>query len=175
MMIAITGTPGTGKTSISKELRTRGHDVIDLNEYLRNKDMLEERDEGRDTFCVDIDSLDIALEEFRNGKEVFIEGHISHNVRCDAIIVIRCEPGILFERLEERKYSFEKIMENVQAEVLDVILCEASESEVPVYELNSSEDSVTVLADMIEDILKGNTDKYQPGNIDWTGELDKWF
>ncbi len=174
-MISITGTPGTGKTSVARELRARGQDVLDLNKYLKDKGMLDERDEERDTFCVDIDSLDSSLDEFRDGRQLFVEGHISHHVRCDMIIVIRCDPDTLSSRLEERGYSEEKIRENVQAEILDVILCEASESEVPVCELNSSADDIVTIADKIEDILEGNTDKYPPGNIDWTEELDKWF
>lgn len=174
-MIAITGTPGTGKTSISKELSARGYEVIDLNELIRSNGLLEEKDEGRDTFNVDVDAVDLALEDLRDETLVFIEGHFSHCLQCDTIIVIRCEPDLLSERLKERGYSDAKIAENVQAEILDVILCEASESDVPVCELVSSEDSVVTLANKIEDIAKGNIAKYLPGNVDWTEELEKWF
>lgn len=175
MMIAITGTPGTGKTYLAAELRTRGYEVLDLNGYVRDNGMLEEKDEARDTYSVDIDSLDASLERYRAGDLIFIEGHISHAVECDMIVVLRCSPGILAERLGARGYSDDKIRENVQAEVLDVILCEACEEDAPVCELDSSHDSITETADKIEDIVKGNIDKYRPGNIDWTGELEKWF
>jgi len=175
MMIAISGTPGTGKTHLAGELRSRGYDVLDINEHIRNNGLLEERDEARDTYCVDVDSLDMSLDEYRSKDMIFIEGHISHCVECDMVIVLRCSPDILAERLTERGYSRSKVAENVQAEILDVILCEASETGVPVCELDSSEDSMTGLADKTEDIIKGNTDKYQPGNIDWTEELEKWF
>lgn len=175
MMIAISGTPGTGKTHLAAELRSRGYDVLDLNEHIRNNGLLEEKDEARDTYCVDVDSLDLSLEGYRARDLIFIEGHISHYVECGIVIVLRCDPDILAKRLTERGYSQNKVAENVQAEILDVILCEASEADVPVCELDSSEDSVTGLADKVEDILGGNTDKYQPGNIDWTEELEKWF
>ena len=175
MMIALSGTPGTGKTELSKELRSRGFKVLDLNEHIRNNGLLEERDEKRDTYCVDIDSLDMSLEKYRPSDLFFIEGHISHCVECDLIIVIRCSPDILAARLSARGYSESKVKENVQAEILDVILCEACETEMPVCELDSSQIGTAEMADMVEDIIKGNIDKYRPGNVDWTEELEKWF
>ena len=175
MMIAITGTPGTGKTVLAEELRSRGYEVLDINKHIRENGMLEEKDEARDTYCVDVDALDESLERYRDRELILAEGHLSHCVECDLTIVIRCAPGILAKRLKERGYSENKITENVQAEILDVILCEASSTDVPVCEIDSSEDSVSGLADKVEDIIKGNIDKYGPGNIDWTEELEKWF
>ncbi len=175
MMIAITGTPGTGKTRLAEELGARGYFVLDINEHIRNKGLLEEKDEDRDTYCVDVDSLDLSLDEYRSNGTVLIEGHIAHCVECDLIIVLRCAPEVLAERLRERGYAEPKVIENVQAEILDVILCEASEADVPVCELISSDESTRSIADKVEDIIKGNTDKYGPGNVDWTEELEKWF
>ncbi|MDR1405507.1 MAG: adenylate kinase family protein [Candidatus Methanoplasma sp.] len=175
MMIAITGTPGTGKTRLSEELRLREYEVLDLDEHIRKNGLLGNRDNKRDTYCVDTDRLDISLEEYRTKELIFIEGHISHCVNCDRIIVMRCAPDMLAERLGKRGYSDGKVTENVQAEILDVILCEASECGVPVFELDSSEDSVAITADRIDCIVAGNTDKYLPGNVNWTGELEKWF
>jgi len=175
MMISITGTPGTGKTHLAAELRKRGYGVLDLNGYIRENGLLDEKDEERDTFCVDVDSLDVSLEKYRTGDLIFIEGHISHHVECGMIIVLRCRPELLAGRLSERGYSDRKVKENVQAEILDIILCEASDNDVPVCELDSSDDSISKIADKIEDIIKGNIDKYRPGNIDWMGELEKWF
>ena len=175
MMIAITGTPGTGKTLLAEELRSRGYEVLDINEHVRNNGLLGEKDESRDTFCVDVDALDLSLECYRAKDMIFIEGHYSHCTECGMAIVLRCCPDILAERLKERGYSQSKITENVQAEILDVILCEASEADVPVFELDTSADSVSGLADKAEDIIRGNIDKYRPGNVDWTEELERWF
>ncbi|MCL2509544.1 MAG: adenylate kinase family protein [Methanomassiliicoccaceae archaeon] len=175
MMIAITGTPGTGKTRLAAELRERGYEVLDINEHVRKNGMLEERDEARDTYCVDMDALDLSLEAYRERSLIFIEGHFSHSVGCDMVIVLRCSPDVLAERLKERGYPLGKITENVQAEILDVILCEAAELDVPVCELDSTFDSVNAMADKTEEMIKGNTDKYRPGNVDWMGEVEKWF
>lgn len=148
---------------------------MDLNGYIRENGLLEEKDEERDTFSVDIDSLDLSLDEFRRRDRIFIEGHFSHCVGCDTVIVLRCAPEILAGRLRRRDYSENKLRENVQAEILDVILCEATETDVPVCELDSSDVCTSEIADSVEDILKGNTDKYRPGNVNWTEELERWF
>jgi len=175
MMIAITGTPGTGKTHLAEELRIRGYNVLDLNEHIRANGLLEEKDEARDTYCVDVDALDLSLEKYRTDDVLFIEGHFSHCVECDAVIVLRCSPETLAGRLRARGYPESKVAENVQAEILDVILCESVETDAPVCELDTSEDSTGTIADKVEDMIKGNIDKYRPGNIDWTEELEKWF
>lgn len=174
MMISLTGTPGVGKTAISDELRKRGYEVLDLNKIIRDNGLLEEKDEERDTFSVDIDALELAIGHYVGESKIFMEGHLSHYLGGDPIIVIRCDPETLAERLRKRGYSENKIKENVQAEILDVILCEAAETESEVFEIVSDSD-VSAMADKIEDILERNIDKYAPGNVDWTGELDKWF
>jgi len=175
MMIALTGTPGTGKTSLAEELRSRGHTVLDLNKHIVDKGLRGERDDARDTYSVDVDSLDVSLDEYRTDDLVIIEGHIAHCVGCDMAVVLRCEPDILAERLRSRGYSEEKTRENVQAEVLDVILCEAVEAVPTVCEVDSSGGTVGELADKVEEMIGGNINKYRPGGIDWTGELEKWF
>ena len=40
MIIALTGTPGTGKTSISKILEKNSYKVVDLNKLVYEKDFL---------------------------------------------------------------------------------------------------------------------------------------
>ncbi len=61
-LFAITGTPGTGKTSVSAELRSRGYDVIDMNEHIRANGLLGELDPKRDTHEVDLDALNDSLQ-----------------------------------------------------------------------------------------------------------------
>ncbi|MDR0523377.1 MAG: adenylate kinase family protein [Candidatus Methanoplasma sp.] len=176
-LIAITGTPGTGKTSVSEELRRRGRRVIDLNEHIRDRGLLGERDEERDTYCVDADGLRESLSDLAGGEgeAAFAEGHMAHCLDFSAAIVLRCSPRELAARLEARGYPPSKVRENVQAEVIDVILCEAAESGAPVYEIDCTSIGPSAAADAIEAILGGDTDKYLPGNVSWLGELEEWF
>ncbi len=175
-LFAITGTPGTGKTSVSEELRKRGYTVIDMNRHIREHGLLGDLDAKRDTHEVDLDALNDSLEEYRKAEGiVLMDSHLSHFMDCSGIIVIRCKPDVLAHRLEARGYSCEKVLENVQSEVLDVILCEATESDIPVYEVDSTDGDVTDLANSIEKILKGDSTDYLPGKTDWSEEMDKWF
>jgi len=50
MLIGLTGTPGTGKTSVSKLLETRrGWKVIYLNDLIKEEHLYSEVDEERDS------------------------------------------------------------------------------------------------------------------------------
>jgi adenylate kinase len=175
-LYAITGTPGTGKTSVSQELRSRGYDVIDMNVHIREHGLLGELDVPRDTHEVDLDDLNDSLQTYRDSEKLYLmDSHLSHFMDCSGIIVLRCRPDVLAERLKARGYGCGKVLENVQSEVLDVILCEATESDIPVYEVDCSAGDVADSADSIEQILKGQTADYLPGRTDWSEEMDRWF
>ncbi len=175
-VIAITGTPGVGKTSVSTELRARGYEVVDINEHLRKYGLLGEKDVARDTYNVDMEALNDSLEGYRKKDGVvFLDSHLAHETDCSRIIVLRCNPKALAGRLRARGYSEQKVRENVQAEILDVILCEATDSDIPVNEYDCSSGTVSDAVDFIERILKGETEIGLPGSVDWTGEMDEWF
>ena len=175
-LYALTGTPGTGKTSLSAELRSRGYNVIDGKEHIRSHGLMGELDKERDTHEVDLDDLNDSLQEYRDSSLLYIlDSHLSHFMDSSGIIVLRCDPNILAERLRARGYGDQKVLENVQSEILDVILCEATESDIPVWEVDCSHDSIAESADSIEQILKGKSDDYLPGKTDWSSEMDKWF
>ena len=101
----------------------------------------------------------------------FVEGHISHLLPADRVIVIRCRPDILQGRLRMRNYSEEKIQENLEAEILDVILVETLELHDPesVFEINCSEMSISGAADEIESIRAGTSEPTQ-GIVDWLSD-----
>ncbi len=172
-IISLTGTPGTGKTTMSQSLRDCGYNVVDLSAFIRENGLLGEYDSEMGSYDVDVAKLDEALKDTRDSEElVFLEGHLSHFLTCDKIIVLRCHPGVLENRLESRGYDREKVLENIQAEVLDVILYEASEKGVPVFELDST--AGNNLSD-VEEIIRGECDRYLPGSISWGEEMERWF
>jgi len=174
-MISITGTPGTGKTAIASCLRDSGEHVIDLNRYAEENGLKGRFDSERDTYSVDTEKLNRSLSTYANidGK-VFAEGHLSHFLDCDVVIVIRCNPSVLYERLKKRDYATEKITENVQAEALDVILCESVGNNAHVFEIDNTSCTVEQAASMVMDIVSGRTAGYGPGSVDWSSEMVKW-
>ena len=175
-LYALTGTPGTGKSSVSEELRSRGYDVVDVKRFIIEQGLMGELDEARDTHEVDLDLLNDALGPFRSSDDlVILDSHLSHFMDSHGIIVLRCAPDVLAKRLEARGYGPDKVRENVQAEVLDVILCEAAESDIPVFEVDCTSCSVSESADAVEQIVKGDGADYLPGKTDWSAEMDRWF
>ncbi len=167
MMTGITGTPGTGKTSIAAELARRGHRVVRLTETVRP--YILEEDCCRQTLVVDVDRW---VEEFEP-LDGIVEGHLAHLLPCDRVVVLRCRPDILRERLAPRNYPEEKVAENVEAEALDVILIETLEEhpDERVLELNTTELSVDECADRIEQFIRGELPA-SCGSIDWTDYLE---
>lgn len=172
MRIALTGTPGTGKTSVSKVLRERGHDVLDMTQYIKEHDLREEYDAERDTYDVDVDKLNDSLYDL---DDIIFEGHLAHFMDVDSIIVLRCSPDVMQSRLKARGYDDGKVRENIEAELLDVILYEAVDSGIPTYCVDTSHSDVTRTADEIEDVMKGETIGHMPEDISWAEEMDKWF
>jgi len=173
---AITGTPGTGKTTLATELRARGYAVIDISRYLRDHGLLGNLDEKRNTYEVDTEVMNDSLEKYRHiDGIVFLDSHLAHQTDCSGIIVLRCNPSVLAKRLESRGYGKAKITENVQAEILDVILCEATDTDIPVWELDCTDILCNKAADIVENIINGKDDGYVPGGINWSEEFVKWF
>ena len=176
MLVAITGTPGVGKSTVSKIL-SRKYPVIDIHSYAEKHGLFEEFDEEAGSYNVDVEKLnDSIMSEHFTEPYVFLDGHLSHFVDCDAIIVMRCQPKIISERLKARGYDDKKVKENVQAEVLDVILQESMESDSKVYEIDCSDMTPDSIADRIERIIiLCETDDALPGKVDWSGEMEEWF
>ncbi|PWR70531.1 adenylate kinase family protein [Methanospirillum lacunae] len=162
MLIALTGTPGTGKSTVSDELTNRGHQVIRANDTI-GPYIIEEDDE-RQAHVIDTDRW---RDEFPL-LDGIVEGHLTHLLPVSRVIVIRCRPDVLKERLVARGYPDEKVAENVEAELLDVVLIEAMEEHTPemIYEMDVTDKTVAEVADMIEGILTGDVPP-KHGVVDW--------
>ena len=85
-------------------------------------------------------------------NDVIIDGHLSHFLDVDAIIVLRCDPVKLRARLESRGYSEAKINANVEWELIAGTWSEIAEFEidVPILELDSS---ALTFEEMVEKVL----------------------
>ncbi|HET8686340.1 MAG TPA: adenylate kinase family protein [Methanosarcina sp.] len=177
MLIGLTGTPGTGKTSVSKFLEGKRHwKVIHLNDLIKEKHLYTEIDEKRDAVIADMELVKQCLAEIINGREyevIILESHLAHYI-ADIVIILRAYPPELKMRLKARGYSEEKIRENIEAEALDVILVEAFEWCEKVFEIDTTGKSIEEtgqdIEKIIDHILSGNEEElseYKPGSIDW--------
>lgn len=121
MKTAITGTPGTGKSTIAAGLAERGYTMLRFSDLATSYVCC--RDEERDCDVVDVAAMD---EMFRDRQDdLLVEGHLSHLLSVDQAVVLRCHPDVLASRLHGKGWSTRKVGENVEAEALDVVLTDA--------------------------------------------------
>ena len=111
MIVGLTGTPGTGKTSVSEILRKKGYVVMDLNKIVEQHNFISGYDRERRCSIADMKKLDSYIRKQDRGKMLIVEGHLAHLLSVDMIIVLRCSPKILEKRLKKKKYPKKKIME----------------------------------------------------------------
>ncbi len=174
MLVAITGTPGVGKSTVSSILRN-DHNVIDIHSYAEEHGLFEEFDDEAGSYDVDVERLNDSIMAEGITDTTFIDGHLSHFIDVDMIIVLRCDPKVIHERLKARGYDDRKISENVQTEVLDVILYESVESGIPTYEIDCTHMTPQDVASRITSIVDGDTAGSEPGSVNWSDEMDEWF
>ena len=126
MKICITGTPGTGKTEIASALsKSLEWKLIDLNKLAKQKDLYSGFDKKRNCKIVDIRKINKEIKDLKGN--IILESHYSHKIDCDKVILLTASPKILIKRLEKRKWKKEKIQENLDAEIMEVIKSEVYE------------------------------------------------
>ena len=177
-MFALTGTPGTGKSTISKILRKRGISVLDLNRWIRKNYPHKENEK-----CIEVDLK--KLNRIASCHSAFstlhapliIEGHLSHHLKLvDKIIVLRCAPTELLKRLKKKKYSQKKIKDNLLVEALDIILHESLVTGKTVFEIDTTKKSVSKVAEEIKKIVTGKKKVNKVyGQNNYLLELDRLF
>jgi adenylate kinase len=153
MRVAVTGTPGTGKTTAVDAVGT-DLDVIHLNDVIKSEGLTSGHDADRGTLVADVD----ALEEWLGGREdVLFESHLAHLFDADRVVVLRCRPDTLESRLTARDESADSAAENAESEALDLILSETVNryDEDAVYEIDTTDRSPESVADAIEAVLTG--------------------
>jgi len=177
MRIALTGTPGTGKTAVARELRLIGESVIGLNALARRQRFLGRPDRQRRTTEVRLDLLGRFLDrELEDEGRFFLEGHIAHLLTVDFAVVLRCSPPILRKRLARRRYPAKKVLENSLAEALDAITVEAVVrlGKRRVFELDTTRRSAASiaaeLARLARQKFRGSA-RLRPGRIDWSQDV----
>ncbi|ADE37005.1 adenylate kinase family protein [Methanohalophilus mahii] len=178
MFIALTGTPGCGKTSVSRLLENEfGYRVVHLNELIRSENLFVEEDKQRDCVVTDLDVVKKRLSVMEESeKPVIIDSHMAHLI-ADVSIVLRTAPNELKNRLEKRGYQPAKVDENIEAECLDVILVESVENCEMVFEIGTTDRSISEVGGDVREIIDGISsghppiDKFKPGSFDWSGEI----
>ena len=130
MKFFITGTPGTGKSTLSLALKNEFKEIIiyEMKDLLIKFNLLEDYEPQRDTTIFDDISAKNEIEIFLKDKENYILAGPPipfSGLEFTCIIVLTCSKKlVLEERLKTRKYKKSKIQENLESELLGVILGE---------------------------------------------------
>jgi adenylate kinase len=189
MRVTLTGTPGTGKTTVADLVETE-LEVVHLNDVIRGEGLTESVDEDRDSLVADLDAVGSWLDEYESEHgHLLVESHLAHLFDADRVVVLRCAPDELERRLLDRGEAEAKALENApsaeppraltrkarenaESEALDVILSEAVErhGEEHVYEVVTTDRSPDAVAREVEAVL---ADEREPsaGTVDYTDWL----
>ena len=130
----ISGTPGTGKSTLAKKLDKKEKAVhIDVNTLIKKEKIFDKYDKKLKTMIVDIRKLITRLEKLikeyqKKQQDIIIDSHLAHYLNPKLVsrcIITKCNLKTLKRRLEKRGYSKKKVRENLDAEILDVCALEA--------------------------------------------------
>ncbi len=173
MRIAVTGTPGVGKTTLSRlAAQHYGWERADVRELAQAHSLVVAYDEADEADVVDVEALAAVLAAERASDHVeVLDGHLSHLLPVDVVWVVRCDPRVLEGRLRERGYSEAKVRENLEAEAVDLVLQEAQGAGVPVVQRDSTRRSPEELLSAFVDAegKPRNTTDLEP--VDWSDWL----
>lgn len=186
-VVLFSGTPGTGKTILSRKISEKiSTKVISLSDLAVKKDLILSFDSKRDTYVIDeekiVPEIINLIKKSRNQEisTLIIEGHLTDIIPeefFDLVIVLRCDPDILHKRLKLRGYSKDKVDENVQSEILGNCANFFVEKNLkkPLLEIDTSaidiDKLVTIIIEIISRDKNKNFSKYALGKIDWLEKL----
>ena len=167
MSYVITGNPGVGKHTISKELsKFVSLPIADLNKIAQDFGLFEKNDETND---VDVEKLAKIIQEKFSKPSIFV-GHLAPYVlpsnKIKKVIVLRKNPYDLIKIYKERGYSKNKIKDNLGSEILGVIFHDAINQFGPekTVQIDASTKSISETIKKVMDSFKGEINTEQ---VDW--------
>ena len=179
-VIIVTGTPGTGKTALSKELaKAIEARYINLTQFVSKRGLYREIDRERGSKIIDLTRTRAALtRELRTiSGSVIVDTHNPEGILPRQIVrrvfVLRCHPKILEARLRRKRWKSSKIRENVLAEIVDSCLIAAMKQygSRRVIQLDTSRRSVRQSVGMVRRSIPGKPSKRI--NVNWLARLEK--
>ncbi len=167
MKIIITGTPGTGKSIISKKLSKKlGIEIIDVKKLIERKNAYKVNKFGEKEVSMP-KFRDFLKEELKKKKDWIIESHLLCEIKLngDFIFVFRCGKKELEKRLKKRKYRKEKIEDNLMVELLDYCYLKSKKNNKgKLFELDTTKRSVGKCVEEIEKAVNGKKKKLDEVN-----------
>ncbi len=179
-VILVTGTPGVGKTAVSRLLASKLDAVrVDLAELVERENLISGMDKARETLIADTSRVSKRIQEIirESERDVIIDGHYAVDVvsvkNIHVVFVLRRDPDELKGFMEDRGFKERKLWENLAAEILDVCLWDAVSAcgSDKVCEIDASGKRVEDIVGDVISVLEGRK-KCRVGVVDWLGKLE---
>lgn len=165
--ILITGTPGTGKSTLSSEVsQLASLEWINISELAKSNDFLDGFDDNLQCHILDEDQIVSELEDKMSEGGKIVDYHSCDffpEEWFDIVFVLTTNNTVLYDRLIRRGYSGQKLENNIQCEIFQTLLDEAKEAYDPsiVFKLNSNtpddmESNIENICQWIENYIKNN-------------------
>lgn len=181
LAIIITGNPGVGKHTITKEIsKTKNFKIIDVNQVAK-ENFLYEKD--GDTNDVDTGKLKKIIAKMISEKSLIV-GHLAPYVVSDPqvslAIILRKNPYELIKVYKKRKYKKSKAIENSASEILGIIAYDTMKKfgKKKIVQIDCTKKTIKEIARMISDAMAGKKINEQ---VDWLylvlqkNHLEKFF
>ncbi len=170
MVIAITGTPCSGKTTLAAALNKsiKGSSLISVNSAIKENKFYTSKD-SEGTLVADMGKLGSFLRKSAGKAKgtLILEGHLLCELRIKGAtaIVVREHLPTLEKRMKKRGYGVAKTRDNLVSEAIDYCGMRALENYDSVYEIMSGKNALRESRKIINGIQTNKT------FIDLLGEL----
>jgi adenylate kinase len=178
-VLIVTGTPGVGKSSVSRQLSSRLHvELVSIGDLVKEEGLFIRADHKRDTLVADMEKVSNRINNIilHSSGMLVIEGHYAVDVvpteAVKLVFVLRRDPEELRKILKSRGYKDGKVHENIAAEVLDICLYDAVERHGTdkVCEIDVTGRTTGEVTEEIMQVLRGEKN-CRIKIVDWLGKL----
>lgn len=156
LIIAITGTPASGKSTFAKELSSKlpNSQVIELNDIVDEYKLFSSVDKlgSKIVKLAELESkMKDLIKEKSTSSNLIIVGHLVPEIELNQNITVVMRIGLkeLVKRQEERKYPKAKIKENIVSESVDYCGMKAREKSEETYEVETTQQKEEITAYII--------------------------